>query len=182
MSVVDQLLEDSAEGLTLDESRALWTETLDESQVPHACDLVREHPDAGAYHLLIALRRSAPEAYAAIPQHVRAEVLLDVLRRQRTLNDWGYLDTAGSYDGPAAQALLETGVAARPGLATLLSDGTPVDLEGSEESLLADEYRYRRADYAYRYLAKVLGRDPLFSADHEERDAAIERMRAELGV
>jgi hypothetical protein len=182
MSLVDQLLEDSAEERTLDESRALWTETLDDGEAQHAAEIIRERPDARCYHLVVALKRSAPEVYAAVPAELRAQVLLDVLRRQQFLNDWGYLSTSGSYDGPAAEALLDTGDAARAGLAELLADRTPVDLEGSEESTLADEYGYRRADFAYRYLAKILGREAPFFARHGERDAAIERLRAELGV
>lgn len=182
MSLVDQLLEDSAEGLTLAQSRTLWTDELDDAEARRAADLIREHPDARSYHLALALKRAAPKVYAAVPAELRAQVLLDVLRRQQLLNDWGYLDTSGSYDGLAAEALLDTGDAARAGLAELLTDRTPVDLEGSEESMLADEYGYRRADFAYRYLAKILGREAPFLADRGERDAAIERLRADLGV
>jgi hypothetical protein len=181
MSVVDELLEDSAAGRTLDESSVLWRESLDGDEATRAAQLLRELPDARGYHLLVALRRSAPDTYASVPADLRARVLLDVLGQQRILNDWGYLDPTRSYDGPAAAALLDTGDAALPGLTAMLDDRSPVDLEGSEESMMADTYSYRRADFAYRYLSLLTGRDATFIADHGERDAAIDRLRGELG-
>ena len=92
---------------------------------------------------------------------MRAEILCAALRTQQYLNDFGYLHpTEHSSDGESARALLETGDAARPCLARLLDDRDPAPLFGSEAATIADMYRFRRRDFAYHYLSRILGSRP----------------------
>lgn len=179
--IVDRLLDDAEEGLLLGQSDAYTEATFGESDLREAVALIRGRPDAGAFHLLMALRRASPGAYSEIPAEARAAVLTDSLRRQRKLNDWGWIEPSGGHDGPAAQALLETGTAAVRLLAPLLEDDSTARLIGSEIATVARQYGYRRKDFAYRYLCKLLGREPTFEPQPAERDAAIAALQRELG-
>jgi hypothetical protein len=125
----------------------------------------------------MALRRDDPTAYSAITPTARGAVLVAALRTLTFLNDFGYLEPNESWDGPAAQALLGTGDAAAPALRAALDDHAPAPLRGSEEATLAELHDYRRADFAYRYLALVLGRPAVFLATPAERDALIAQAR-----
>lgn len=117
-------------------------------------------PDATSYHLLLSLRRNAPNAYEQIPPATRAAVLTDALRTLPNLNDFGHLGPGGGYDGPAAKPLIEIGEPAIEPLTALLSDERPAPLMGSEEATLSHDHGYRRSDFAFRYLSEILGRDP----------------------
>ena len=141
---------------------------------------VNARPDATSYHLLLTLRRNAPQAYEQIPPETRAAVLTDALRTQANLNDFGHLGPGGGYDGPAGQPLVELGEPAIGPLKALLSDDRPAPLMGSEEATLASEHEYRRSDFAFRYLSEILGREPAFAPTPAERDPAIAALRAEL--
>jgi hypothetical protein len=174
--LVDALIDDSREHRLLGQSAAYRDASFDAAGAAAAAGQVRARPDASSYLLLMALRRAAPEAYASIPVSDRAAVLVDALRTQRNLNDWGYIEDSGSYDGPAARALLELGDAAAEPLRGLLGDDRPAPLMGSEPGALADAYRYRRRDWAYHYLARLLGREPAFPRDPVERDREIEAL------
>ena len=46
---------------------------------------------------------------------------------------------------------------------------------------MAKLYGYRRADFAFRYLAQILGEDAPFEKDPARRDEAIAALRAKLG-
>jgi hypothetical protein len=56
----------------------------------------------------------------------------------------------------------------------------PGQLEGSEEATLTDIYDLRRADFAYRYLARILGVQPRFDPDPGVRDRHIAELRERL--
>jgi hypothetical protein len=102
------------------------------------------------------------------------------LAHQTYLNDWGYLDPGGSHDGEAAQALLEMGTDALPQLLPLLDDSQPARLYGSEEATITKLYQYRRKDFAYHYIALILGLSSPFNADPAQRDQEIERLKAQM--
>lgn len=177
-SPVDRLVSDSLAGMMLSESEAFREGTLAPAHAAEAAGQVRARPDASSFHLLLALRRAAPDAYLELPAEARAGVLVDALRTQAYLNDWGNLGPGGGYDGPAAAALLEAGEAARPGLLELLDDTRPAPLMGSEEASISKLYRYRRCDFAFRYLCLLDGAPAPFDPDPTARDAAIAALRA----
>jgi hypothetical protein len=141
-------------------------------------EYINSHPDHTAYHLLFALRKGAPDAYSDVPKTSKARVLCDAMRHQIYLNDWGYLDPGNSFDGPAAQALLEAGDDALRPLLSLLDDARSARLFGSEEATLSNMYEYRVKDFAYRYFMLLLGRQPTFEADPRSRDIEIERLKS----
>jgi hypothetical protein len=82
-------------------------------------------------------------------------------------------DPGGSHDGEAAKALLELGDVAVSCLRPLLADSSAAPLFGSEEATLSSLYKYRRCDFAYRYLVKLRGGEPTFDRDPAERDRVI---------
>jgi hypothetical protein len=175
--LIARLVQDSLDERLLAQSEAYEDAAFDPATAEIAAREVTERSDASAFHLLMALRDAAPAAYEALPASVRAAVLVDALRTQPELNDWGYLEPGGGYDGPAATALLETGDAAIAPLRALLDDDAPAEMTGSEIAEMAYRLRYRRKDFAYRYLALLLGREPAFEPDPAERDRAIAALR-----
>jgi hypothetical protein len=172
VSLVDRLYADSSDQRRLFESAA-FQEPLTAADAAEAAGQVAARPDASSYHSLMALRRDAPDAYAQIPEATRAAVLADVLRTQPEPNDFGWLEENAHFDGPAAQALLELGDAARAPLTALLDDTSPAELGGSEAATISRQYGYRRRDWAYHYLARILGRAPAFPRDAAARDREI---------
>jgi hypothetical protein len=175
-SAIDRLIQASLDGRLLGESPDWTSASFDDAQAEEAAGQITARPDASSYHLLMTLRRAAPTAYAAIPAETRAGVLVDALRSGGYLNDWGNLGPGGGYDGPAAQALLETGDAAREPLSELLGDDRPAPLMGSESAAVSARYGYRRSDFAYRYLRLLRGEEPDFDPDPGARDAARARL------
>lgn len=180
MSLVDELIEDSRAGLFLNQSPRYREARFDDAALREATGQIQARPDATAFHLLMALRREAPERYGELPEETRAEVLTAALAELPELNDFGYLDPGGSWDGEAAHALLELGTAAQEALAPLLDDHRPAPLAGSETATMSEQYGYRRSDFAYRYLSLLSGEDPSFSRDRSERDQAIDQLRVHL--
>jgi hypothetical protein len=177
-AIVERLLEDSREDLLLGQSEAYADASFDDASAAAAVREVAERRDASAFHVLMALRDGAPAAHEAIPADARAAVLVDALRTQSQLNDWGYLEPGGDgYDGPAADALLDTGPAAVDRLRPLLDDDSPAEMTGSEIAEMAHRYGYRRKDFAARYLALLLGREPAFAEHAADRDRAIAELR-----
>ena len=178
--VLEQLIEDSKRHMTAMESTTLSNHRLSDDEARALAAYAVEHPDDTAYHVLLALRRSATPQYEQLASSVKASILCAALATQRHLNDWGYLDPAGSHDGEAAQALLEQGAAARSCMIALLDARTPVTLFGSEEATMSKDYRYRRADFAHRYLTRILGEAPAFDPDPARRDEAIDALKRRL--
>lgn len=180
---IAQLVADGEAGLPLGISTAYESARFDRASAEAAAEWIRAHPDASSMHLLLALRREAPEAYEGLAPAPRAQVLVDALRTVPQLNDFGWMEPGGhGHDRTAAQALLELGDAARAPLLALLGDDRPAPLAGSEAATMSATYGYRRSDYAFRYLSKLLRRDALFADRPTERDAAITALRAELGA
>lgn len=178
MPTIAALMEDSTRGLNLEESATFQGQTLAADETAEARRVVDESADYTRYHVLMALRRDWPDSYAAIPADARARVLVGALEHVTWLNDFGYLEPDGAWDGPAAQALIETGPAARGPLASVLGDARPAPLSGSEMATMSAMYGYRRSDFAYRYLSLSLGDDPaVFDADLAERDRRIAALR-----
>lgn len=171
--MLEQLVEDSKRGVSAMRSETLRNLALNEAEAGRLADYVESHPDHSAYHSLIALRRSDPARYQQLPNAKKAEVLCGALANLANLNDWGYLAPKDSHDGEVAQALLEIGAAAEPCLRKLLSDRRPAPLFGSEPATMSSMYKYRRCDFAFRYLSRILGLDPRFDPDPARRDADI---------
>ena len=179
-SLVDQLVSDSLAGIMLSGSRAYADARFDAAGAGEAAGQIRARPDASSFLLLLTLHREAPGTYRELTPDVRAGVLVDSLRTQPFLNDWGNLGPGGGYDGPAAVALVEVGDPARGPLAELLDDDSPAPLMGSEEATVSTLYKYRRCDFAFRYLCQLAGRDAPFDPDPPDRDRAIDALRMEL--
>jgi hypothetical protein len=181
MTQLDRLLADAEADLLAAESKAYRDARFDDAERDRAAGWIAANPQANALLLLLALRREAPDAYAGIPPDARARVLAAALGERAVLNDFGWIGERGAgHDREAGEALLELGEAAIPALRPLLDDLSEAPLEGSEEATLADELELRRADFAYRYLARIRGREPEFDNDPAVRDQQIARLRADL--
>jgi hypothetical protein len=181
LSQLDRLLEDAREELLADESDAYESAAFDDPAERDATvEWLREHPTADGILALLALRREAPGAYKSIPPETRARILVAAMRDRAALNDFGYIDEEGGYDREAGRALLELGDAAVRPLTEELDDMNPGQLDGSEEATLTEIYGLRRADFAYRYLARILGVEPKFDADPAVRDGNIAELRQRL--
>jgi hypothetical protein len=178
---LDALLADGREDVLAAVSTAYESARFeDPGEIAAATEWLRAHPAAEGILLLLALRRDAPAAYRSLPADTRARILVAAMRERASLNDFGYLDEAGGRDREAGEALLELGEAAVGPLVAELADMQPGQLEGSEEATLAHDYRLRRADFAYRYLARILGMQPRFDPDPAVRDAHIGALRRSL--
>jgi hypothetical protein len=178
---IESLVTDSKSGKSLMESASLLGQ-FSHGDVDAALTYVLAHPDYTAYHLLFALRRHAREAYDRAAPDTKAAILCDALKRLAYLNDWGYLDAGGSHDGEAATALLELERAALRACASTLDDSQPAPLFGTEEATLSRMYKYRRKDFAYRYLSVILGHQPTFDPDPQKRDADIELLKTDIAA
>jgi hypothetical protein len=177
-----ELVAESERGISLMESVALSKVQFRTGDVRAATAYLRLHADYSAYHLLFALRRSAPEVYRDIPKGIRAGILCSALAHLKHLNDWGYLDPRESFDGEAACALLETGASALNCLEPLLDDHRSAPLFGTEEATMSSLYQYRRRDFAYRYVSLISGLRPSFDPKPEERDRKVEQLKAKSEV
>jgi hypothetical protein len=175
--MINELISDSAAGLTLEQSEAWRGNRLSAGQAADGVTQLRETHDHTGFHLLMALRRDDPPGYQEIPAGARAAVLAGALAHVQWLNDFGYLDPGGSYVGPAGAALLEAGNPARPYLVELLGDHSPAPLRGSEEATMAKMFGYRRCDFAYRFLTLLTGQDLPFDPDPARRDELITALR-----
>jgi hypothetical protein len=179
--LVESLVADGEQETPLGLSDGYVAGGFDTDVARDATDRVRAHPDASSFVLLLALRRHAPDVYAEVPAELRAQVLVSALRDLQFLDDFSWMEPGGhGYDTTAARALLELGDAASGPLVDLLDDPRPAPLSGSEPATMSHLYRYRRADFAYRYLCKLLQRDADFAAEPAERDEAIAALRSEL--
>jgi hypothetical protein len=178
-AIVERLLEEGRSQQPLPFT-AYEEAEFDPASARAAAERIESEPTADKLVLALALRRAAPEAYAQLPKETRASILVDALRTFNELNDFGWMDEGSGYDGPAAQALIELGPTAAQALRPLLDDTREAPLEGSEEATIAYDLGYRRQDYAYRYAMLALGRDPVFEPEPQQRDPAIEELRAEL--
>lgn len=156
-----------------------WPTKLELTKVKR---FVLQHPDYHAYHFLILLRSRNPEVYAELPIKLKSKILCSYLENASVMNDWGILDTTNSSDSVAAKSLIELGVDAIPDLERILPKRKVAHLFGSEEGTLSDIFKYRRADYAYRYIKLILGSEPAFLADPKDRDREIESLMKSLAA
>jgi hypothetical protein len=179
-SITAQLVAESKAGLSLVESKILPTAQFDRDDAQAAEEYIHNHKDYTAYHLLFALRKAAPDLYGSIPDSTRASILCSTLQNSRYLNDWGYLEPNESFDGEAAIALLATGRKALDCLKAILDDEREAPLFGTEEATMSSTYRYRRKDFAYRYILLALGRPSRFRPVPSERDQDIRELQKNL--
>jgi len=181
LNQLERLLSDAEDDVPAAESDAYESARFDDpAERDAAVGWLRANAGASGLLLLLALRREAPEAYASIVPETRARILTAALRERASLNDFGYIDEDGGFDREAGEALLELGDAAVGSLAEELDDLNPGQLEGSEEATLTHIYGLRRADFAYRYLARILGRQPEFDPEPAVRDRHIAELRESL--
>jgi hypothetical protein len=122
---------------------------------------------------LLALRAVSRPAYDAVDPQRRADILVAALGRSVCFNTWG-IPHLQWHD--AAQAILELGKPAEPGLRRLLDDARPAPSWGPEEAAEYAAYGYRVRDYAWALLREIGGarhgdiprdpaqRDPLMDA------------------
>lgn len=178
--MIDELIAASEDTRLLAESSAFRERHLSPDEFAEVTAAINEQPDHTRYHLLLALRRDAPESYRSLAASTRASVLADALARQTVLNDFGLLAPDGSHDGVAGAALVECGTAAIAPLCALLDDRRLAPSHGSEDATVSRIYGLRRCDYAYRYLALITGADAAFVRDVEERDRRIAALRHRL--
>jgi hypothetical protein len=62
----------------------------------------------------------------------------------------------------------------------ILDDKRPALLEGSEEGTISDYCKYRRADWAYRFITLIMGRPYQFFEDPAARDQQIKAVKKML--
>jgi hypothetical protein len=148
--------------------------------VAEADKYLNSHPDYTSYHTLLAFKKCYNAVYYRLPPSIRARILCSALHNTRVMNDWGLLSPEGAYDDLSALALLESGPEAIPLLVPILDDTTKVGVNGSKETTTCSLYRYRRCDYAYRYLCLLLGCEPTFRALPLERDKDIDLLKKNI--
>ena len=177
---VKKLLEASANREGIHESGLFAENPLPAGDVAEALAYIKKHADYTSYHLLIAIQRYHRESYKEVSNDDKAAVLCSALSKITFLNDWGYLEPSGSYDGEIAKALLEIGKPALKYLAPILADGKAAPLYGSESATISHIYKFRRKDFAFRYASLILGEKPAFHRDLKDRDRDIEALTGKL--
>jgi hypothetical protein len=96
-----------------------------------------------------------------------------------TGNEWGFLYHGGG-EGALGAHLLAAGSAAIGHLVPLLDDPAPVFYEGSQEATLGNALDYRVKDAAAYYIGVLAGISVPFHAPFDQRDAEIERVKAQV--
>lgn len=143
--------------------------------------LASKGKNSSYYTLMLVLEfdrsRSLPLSDGA-----RARILCDALGCLSDVSDFGYVSLSGARDALAGKAILETGNDALPYLLPLLDDLAKVYVTNTIENAVISRHGMRKCDYAYRYACLILGQQCRFSLLPEERDLAIERIRAEVRV
>jgi len=175
-----QLLEFSQAKKALEKYPSFDDIRLTDKQLLFAKKYVEAHRNYRSYHLLFAIKNTSANVYDSISTEAKLMILVSTLTEQTNLNDWGYLDTKNSFDGPPAQALLLLGKDAITALKPLLNDSTRVYLYGSETGTSSTKYAYRRKDFAFRYVSLLLGDTATFANDLMQRDNAIDGLIRQL--
>jgi len=180
--MMQQLIHESENKEMLMCSKTLETKQVPQQDVPAFLDHISKHSDYRSYHLLFALRRDHRDIYNKIPVSICATILSSTLEKIDCLNDWGdlRLEPEDYLDYEPVKALLDIGKPAVPYLLPLLEDNTPATLEGSEEATDSYEAKYRRADWACRFISLILKFPYRFSEDPEERDMGIAALKRKL--
>jgi len=169
---IEELINDSRQGLSAQHINLLSNNPLNEKNTPQALEYIKARPDFTSYLLLVAVNRYSPNAYSTISDEDKATILCSALRNAVAMNDWGHLTDGGS-NRIAADMLLEVGRPCLGLLAEILDDGEPAYLFGSKDATASFTHNYRRKDFAYRYIALILGENPTFDKDVKVRDKAI---------
>jgi hypothetical protein len=178
--LINDLITTSTSGKCLAQSpipRGLAAAAIDVSRIK---DRLCDHADFTSYHLMFLLYNYGADVYLGLPKQVIAQILCSSLANVQFVNDWGYLAPSESYDGIAARMLIRLGRECLPRVAELLKDSRAARLFGSEEATMAHTYRYRRADFAYRYAMLILQRRPEFIMELDHRQQATEALWEEL--
>ena len=173
-------LHEGRSGKSFMESQALKGSPLAWYELVAARNCVCSQPGITSYHLLMALREQWPEGYEEVPVSVKTAVLCGALDNLVFLNDWGHLGENGTHDSKAGAAMLELGEAALCPLRQLLDNTKEAPFFGSADATKATLHKYRRADFAYMYIMRILGRRPRFLRDTRERDLLIASLKNEL--
>jgi hypothetical protein len=96
------------------------------------------------------------------------------------MDDWGSPDDEEGEEEEAAVGLVGTGSAALVHLAPILADKTPVRLSGSEGAAFSEWHNYRRADYAFCFICKIMEVEIPFRSDPAERDLEIRLLQMKI--
>jgi len=172
---IPRLIRASRDGQSASWGEPLTSLSLVELNIAEA--YCKHHCDSRAYLLLVALKRQDVARYKHLTARVRASILCANLATSNSLNDWGSLAPEQCYDNFAAHMLLDTGQEALEFLLPLMDDRSPAGLSGSEESTMSIMYGYRRADFACRYAALLLSREPVFALDISKRDSETQNIK-----
>lgn len=95
------------------------------------------------------------------------------------IDEWSYLNPSLIQDGNRARELVELGEHSVSLLKPLLSDTTKVVIAGSEYSTLAEAYKLRVCDFAFRYWCQIHEIDYQFYETPAQRDDEITRVKGE---
>jgi hypothetical protein len=174
------LISESHHTVCLWKSRSFSSTVLTPSEVVTGVQYMLSHPDYSSYHLLFAIRRDARKVYDSIPPLVRARVLASALDKYCCYDDWGDLDSPIDERSRASDVLLEVGPVAVPYLIPLLYDKTEARISGSDSATVAAMLQFRRCDYAYQFVSRLLGREVVWSRDLRVRDMEIDRLIQDL--
>lgn len=182
--MIKELIAESTKKEMLVYSRALKSRKVLVGEVPAFLAYIATNSDYRSYHLLFALRRDHRKVYNDIPASVRVSILSSTLKKTDCLNDWGdlRLELADFLEYEPASALLEIGQTAVPFLIPLLDDSAPATLEGSEEATESYDAKYRRCDWACRFITLILNIPYAFSVNPNERDKQIVALRKLFSV
>jgi hypothetical protein len=176
---VKRMIDDSKHKLALVESKSIALR-LTKQEVQSAIKYINAHKDYSSFHLLMVVQKQSPTHYANLPRDTKAAILSSALANIRCLNDWGYLHPREPYDGDVARALVDIGRPAILHLLPLLDDSSPALLFGSEASTLSIRYKFRRADYACRYISQIIGQPAIFHPDISQRNKKIIALKKRL--
>ena len=164
------------------ESPTLKRAKPNSAELNAAVAYISAHPNGQSYLLLFLVKWHSPTQYADIPAATRAAVLCGAIGNLQALNEFDamFWNLDREERAEPARMLLETGDAAVPHLLPLLADRSRVAIYGSSEAAAAAHVKYRRADVAYRLLAKIVGVHPQAHDDPSERDKFIRDLEAEV--
>jgi len=168
---------ESLEQKSLMESASVFKSIIKKDAVDTALGYIKNNPGYKSFHLQEALRKQYPIIYNSIPDSAKISVLCSALENITFLNDWGHLGPYTPYDGEQAQLIIRSGKLAIRFLRPLLKNKKHAPLFGSQEATLSSDCKYRRCDFAYRYIMLIIGKKPKFHETPEERDKEIENLK-----
>jgi hypothetical protein len=179
LETVEALLWESYEGKGLRESSVLWRFYDKDYDVSKLVDLIGQLQNCMAYHMLLAVRRTDPQAYLAIDPVVRTRVLGRAYANVNYLDDWGNgpnvtgnsgveaswwwipddsLSLTGRLGiGEALVPTLELGVDAAPVLRSIVVSDKPavhsrrLDIWRSEGFMVPPLYKSSRSRHLQKY-------------------------------